>query len=32
MDELAKLAGLKERGFITDEEFASKKLQLLRTR
>lgn len=32
MDELAKMADLKERGFITDEEFASKKLQLLRAR
>lgn len=32
MDELAKLAELKDRGFVTDEEFASKKLQLLRAR
>lgn len=32
MDELAKLAELKERGFVTDEEFAAKKLQLLRAR
>ena len=32
MDELAKLADLKERGFITDEEFASKKVQFLRAR
>jgi hypothetical protein len=32
MDELGKLAELKERGFVTDEEFAAKKLQLLRTR
>jgi hypothetical protein len=30
IDELEKLAGLKERGFITDEEFAAKKVQLLR--
>jgi len=32
MDELSKLADLKERGFVTDEEFASKKMQLLRAR
>ena len=32
MDELAKLAELKERGFVTDEEFAAKKVQLLRAR
>lgn len=30
IDELAKLADLKDRGFLTDEEFANKKLQLLR--
>lgn len=30
MDELSKLADLKERGFISDEEFAAKKIQLLR--
>lgn len=30
MDELSKLADLKERGFITEEEFAAKKIQLLR--
>jgi hypothetical protein len=29
IDELAKLADLKERGFITDEEFEAKKQQLL---
>ncbi len=29
LDELAKLADLKERGFITDEEFNAKKRQLL---
>ena len=32
MDDLEKLASLKERGFITDEEFAAKKMQLLRQR
>lgn len=30
IDQLAKLADLKDRGFLTDEEFANKKIQLLR--
>ncbi len=32
VDELVKLAELKDRGFVTDEEFTYKKLQLLRSR